>query len=60
MSKTNNVVTLAVIAKEVKIAPKSARRILRNSDNTPKPVTDARWAWLPTDAKKVKALLKSA
>lgn len=58
MSNTQKIVTLATIAKEVKITPKSARRILRNSEATPAPIADARWTWTPANAAKVRALLK--
>lgn len=57
-TKTAATVSLAQIAKEVKITPKSARRILRNSETTPAPVTDARWVWTKENAAKVRAILK--
>lgn len=50
-------VTLTDILKGKKINPKMARRRLRNSDDTPKPVDGARWAWSKTDAVKVRKIV---
>lgn len=44
-------ITLAQIARSVKLSPKTARRILRNSKNVPKTVSKERWVF-PTSARR--------
>jgi hypothetical protein len=51
------VVTLADICKQAKVAPKLARRRLRNSEKTPEPIADARWTWPVAAAKQVKQII---
>ena len=51
-------ITLATIAKQVKVSTKLARRRLRASNV--KTVSDSRWVFTPATAKVVRAIIKGA
>ncbi len=51
-------VTIAEIAKQLKLDPKVARARLRKLKNVPATIDQARWSWRQAQVDRVKALLK--
>lgn len=51
--------TIADVAKSVKMTPKAARSKLRKASNAPKGTSKSRWVFSTAEAKKVKALLQA-
>lgn len=53
-------ITLASLAKTLKIAPKALRRRLRSLPSVPYVKNSKRWEFTPANAKKVAAMIKTA